>query len=180
MQAGGGSRANDGVANASRVPTKESVTTEDPKVAESTPLAALEAPFGLTAPLGPPTTKPADGVRAAAPRHLLFLQSDRAVDARLEVSLGEIAWPAELRSNRTSDSNSIESDLLSSGYADWRRACASFDRADSSLLEDGQGELERADQALGNPHCNRHVTTPRIRSPVAPPAYLPRRHPVLP
>ena len=164
MQAGGGWRANDRVANASRVPTKDSVKTEDPKDVASTPLPALEAPIGL-APLGPPTTKPADGGRAGAPRHLLFLQSDRAVDARLEVSLGEFACPAELRSTRISDSNSIESDLfsVSCGYADWRRACASFDRADSSLLEVEQGDLERADQALGDPKP--HATASAAKPP---------------
>ena len=163
MQAGGGSRANDAVADTSRVPTKDSVKTETPPDAASAPLTILEASIGLRAPISPPTTKPADGVRAAAPRHLLFLQSDRAVDARLEVALKEIAWPAELRSNRVSDSNSIESDLLSCGYADWRRACASFDRASSSLLEVEQGELERADQALGDPQP--HATASAAKPP---------------
>ena len=40
MHAGGGWRANDGLANASRVPTKESVKTEDPKFAASTHLTS--------------------------------------------------------------------------------------------------------------------------------------------
>jgi len=44
---------------------------------------------------------------------------------------------------------------VSSGCADRRRTCASFDRADSSLLEDGQGELEWADQAAFAPHSPR-------------------------
>ena len=71
-------------------------------------------------------------------------------------ALGEFACPAELRSTRISDSNAVESDLfsVSSGYADWQRACASFDRADSSLLEVEHDELERADQALGRRYAH--------------------------
>ena len=159
MQAGGGWRANDGVADTSRVPTKDSVKNGAPPYAASAPLTILEASVGLRAPISPPTTKPADGGRAAAPQHLLFLQSDRAVDARLTAALGEFACPAELRSTRISDSNAVESDRfsVSSGCADWQRACASFARANSSLLEVGQGELKRADQALGDPHCTPHA-----------------------
>ena len=63
---------------------------------------------------------------------------------------------------------------VSSGCADRRRTCASFDRADSSLLEDGQGELEWADQAAFAPHSPRQraahalapctpLTTPHLR-----------------
>ena len=180
MPAGGGWRANDAVADTSRVPTKDSVKTETPPDAASAPLTILEASIGLRAPISPPTTKPADGGRAAAPQHLLFLQSDRAVDARLTAALGQFACPAELRSARISDSNAVESDRfsVSSRCADWQRACASFARANSSLLEDGQGELERADQALGDPHCTPprrcigcHTVTPlamptRSRCPV--------------
>jgi len=44
---------------------------------------------------------------------------------------------------------------VSSGCAGWRRTCASFDHADSSLLEDEQGELEWADQAAFAPHSLR-------------------------
>ena len=154
MPAGGGWRANDAVADTSRVPTKDSVKTEAPPDAASAPLTTLEASIGLLAPLGPPTTKPAGGGRAAAPRHLLFLQSDRAVDARLTAALGEFACPAELRSTQISDSYLFS---VSSGCADWQRACASFACANSSLLEVGEGELERAEQALGDPHCSPHA-----------------------
>merc|ERR1719424_2666490 len=148
MPAGGGWRANDAVADASRVPTKASVKTEAPPDAASAPLTILEASVGLRAPISPPTTKPTDGGRAAAPQHLLFLQSERAVDARLTAALGEFACPEELRSTRISDSNAVESDRfsVSNGCADWQRACASFARTNSSLLEVGQGELKRADQ----------------------------------
>ena len=159
MPAGGGWRANDAVADTSRVPTKDSVKTEAPPYAASAPLTILEASVGLRAPISPPTTKPTDGGRAAAPQHLLFLQSERAVDARLTAALGEFACPAALRSTRISDWNAVESDLfsVSSGCADWQRACASFARANSSLLEVGEGELERAEQALGDPHCTPHA-----------------------
>ena len=159
MQVGGGWRANDRVANASRVPTKDSVKNGAPPDAASAPLTILEASIGLRAPISPPTTKPADGGRAAAPQHLLFLQSDRAVDARLKAALGEFACPAELRSTRISDSNAVESDRfsVSSGCADLQRACASFARANSSLLEVGQGDLKWAEQALGDPRCTPHA-----------------------
>jgi len=160
MQAGGGSRANDAVADTSRVPTQDSVRTEAPPDAASAPLTTLEASIRLLlAPFGPPTIKPADGGRAAAPQHLLFLQSERAVDARLTAALGEFACPAALRSTRISDWNAVESDRFSvpSGCADWQRACASFARTNSSLLEVGQGELKRADQALGDQHCTSHA-----------------------
>ena len=181
MPAGGGWRANDAVADTSRVPTKDSVKTETPPDAASAPLTILEASIGPLAPLGPPTTKPADGGRAAAPRHLLFLQSDWAVDARLTAAMGEFACPAELRSTRISDSNALESDhfSVSSGSADWQRACASFACANSSLLEVGQGELERAEQALGDPHCTPHAAasaakpSPLWHCPPAPLSCLP-------
>ncbi|EOD04966.1 hypothetical protein EMIHUDRAFT_220409 [Emiliania huxleyi CCMP1516] len=42
---------------------------------------------------------------------------------------------------------------FSSEIPDWRGACASVDRAD---LEVEQAELERSDQALGDPQCTRH------------------------
>ena len=58
---------------------------------------------------------------------------------------------------------------------DWRGACASVDRADSSLLEVEQAELERSDQALGDPQCTRHVAALRIRPPFAPLEHLMRR-----
>ena len=54
-------------------------------------------------------------------------------------------------------------------------ACASVDRADSSLLEVEQAELERSDQALGDPQCTRHVAALRIRPPFAPLEHLMRR-----
>ena len=170
MPAGGGWRANDGVADTSRVPTKDSVKTEAPPDAASAPFEILEASIGLLAPLGPPTIKPADGGRAAAPRHLLFLQSDWAVDARRTAAMGEFVCPAELRSTWISDSNAAESDLfsVSSGRAVWQRACASFARANSSLLEDGQSELKRAEQALGDPHCTPHGRSAAKPSPLWP------------
>ena len=179
MPAGGGWRANDAVADTSRVPTKASVKTEAPPDAAYAPLTILEASVGLRAPIGPPTTKPTDGGRAAAPQHLLFLQSERAVDARLTAALGEFACPEELRSTRISDSNAVESDRfsVSSGYADRQRACASFARANSSLLED---ELNRADQVLHSPRRCMGCQTPSplwlcppARCPVCPPARRP-------
>ena len=64
---------------------------------------------------------------------------------------------------------------FSSEIPDWRVACASVDRADSSLLEVEQAELERSDQALGDTQCTRHAAAPRIRPPVAPLEHIPRR-----
>ena len=64
---------------------------------------------------------------------------------------------------------------FSSEAPDWRGACASVDRADSSLLEVEQAELERSDQALGDPQCTRHVAALRIRPPFAPLEHLMRR-----
>ena len=55
---------------------------------------------------------------------------------------------------------------------DWRGACASFDRAGSSLLEVEQVELERSDQALGDLQCTSHAAAPRIRPPFAPLEHL--------
>ena len=61
---------------------------------------------------------------------------------------------------------------FSSEIPDWRGACASVDRAD---LEVEQAELERSDQALGDPQCTRHVAALRIRPPFAPLEHLMRR-----
>ena len=134
------------------VPTKDSVKTEPHPPGAATPLKTRGASIcdGFP-PLNLSRTKPADGGRAAAPRHLLFLPGDRAVDTLFDNHPRHPAWPTEFRFTRISDSDAVESDLfsVSSGYADWQRACASFESADSSLLE--QGELERADQALGDP-----------------------------
>jgi hypothetical protein len=71
----------------------------------------------------------------------------------------------------------VATDLFSfsSEAPDWRGACASVDRADSSLLEVEQAELERSDQALGDPQCTRHVAALRIRPPFAPLEHLMRR-----
>ena len=168
---GGEWRALDGLANASRVPTKNSVKNEDPPEAAPTPLKTRGASIcdGFP-PLNLSRTKPGDGGRAAAPLRLLFLPGDRAVDPLLGNPPRHPAWHTELRSIRISDSNAVESDLfsVSSGYADWQRACASFDRADSSLLE-VEEEVEWADQALGDPYS---YSLPRRRY-----AHSPNLHP---
>ena len=87
-------------------------------------------------------------------------KTEVAEDQRSEASLEELARPAELCATRIADSKTAEStDLFSnsSDLAGSRPRCASFVWADSSTLEVGEGELERAEQALGDPHCTPHA-----------------------
>ena len=152
MHAGGGERkpkSDRSSASVSR-PTNLSVKTEAPPAAAVIFRKTLEmSTIDVRAPLRPSRTKPTDGVRAAAPRHLHLLVSAGAVDP-LGNPPRHPARPTEVRSTRISNTAESGRFSVSIDFADWRRrACASFDCADSSLLEVlVQGEPERADQAL--------------------------------
>ena len=90
-----------------------------------------------------------------------------AAFAHFSYSATSALLSSQRHDSQISDSNAVESPYLfsvSSGCADWQRACADWQRAcasfacaNSSLLEDGQGELKRAEQALGDPHCTPHA-----------------------
>ena len=137
------------------------VRTRRPATAERRFLLESEEPPGCWAASGKAQASLPIPARwsetEAVPMHLpVPPKTEVAEDQRSEASLEELARPAEVCATQIVDSKTAEStDLLSisSDLAGSRPRCASFICANSSTLEVEQGELEWADQAIGDPRC---------------------------